>query len=83
MGHSQSKLASTCVGSEPSGPAFTIAGKPASLHPGLNPSSSTPGPGEYPLPSTLGGPAFTVAGRLAADGKLPDGPSPGDYEAAV
>jgi hypothetical protein len=58
------------------GPAFTLGGRP---QPPRDPPSS-PGPGEYPLPSSLGGPAFTLGVKIAVKEAGAEGPCPGDYE---
>lgn len=52
---------------------LTAADRPDSGH-------AVPGPGEYKLPSTLGGPGITMGARLtgsAADYKVP---GPGEYD---
>jgi hypothetical protein len=61
------------------GPAFTLGGRP---QPPQDPASS-PGPGEYPLPSSLGGPAFTLGAKIAVKEGGAEGPSPGDYEVHI
>lgn len=44
--------------------------------------TATPGPGEYKLPSSLGGPAHTIAGRLQSSRQAEQMPGPADYGAA-